>query len=156
MACSEAKAQGLGQRAGQGPSDCFLGVRLLDTHHEKVLDSDVRQGGAQGARAPGGGAGRGRNRPAPSRGLAWPGRSFMAHPKNFGKSGHILVVFKAGLYRSNRELVNPGQNLKSGTTAPAAGRRVENRGKSRTILVEKAGLKDVRNMTWMGTTVTAP
>ena len=77
-----------------------------------------------------GGAGRGalaRGEPAgPQQGA---GRFFFGPPE---KSGPILVVFKAGLYRSNRELVNPGQNLKSGTTAP--------QNKSGTILVEKAGL----------------
>ena len=78
-------------------------------------ESSGREAGAHGA-----------NRPAPSRGA---GRFFFGPSE---KSGPILVVFKAGLYRSNRELVNPGQNLKSGTTAP--------QNKSGTILVEKAGL----------------
>jgi hypothetical protein len=79
---------------------------------------DVRQGGAHGP-----GAGR-TGRPPVG---CWP--VVLGPPE---KSGPILVVFKAGLYRSNRGLVNPGQNLKSGITAPQK--------KSGTILVENVGL----------------
>ncbi len=65
-------------------------------------------------RAAGAGVGRGQYKPGgPHQGGGWP--AFFGPPE---KGGITMVIFKAVLQWLNPELVDPGQNLKSGTTAP--------------------------------------